>query len=218
MSEAIEVEDRKYRLTTYEKCFIGTEAVQWLLETKAVDSIAEAVAVGNQMLRSGLLHHVLNEHPFKNSFLFYRFHLDPQDVPLMGSSGGSHSSGAYVAGVHGEFVRMQRLVAELHPHTSESIADPSAYIREQQSLAEVLVETLEDERRDSQEREHELLQRIHQLEGRLKEYSGVEMPDNVSDNVTEVDEGEMPKSWKTSQPTVVVMGTGERINTSLVVL
>jgi hypothetical protein len=86
----------------------------------------------------------------------------------MGSSGGSHSSGAYVAGVHVEFVRMQRLVAELHPYTSESIADPSAYIREQQSLAEVLVETLEDERRDFQEREHELLQRIHQLEGRLK--------------------------------------------------
>ncbi len=36
----------------------------------------EAVEVGNLMLERGILHHVLDEHPFEDSGLFYRFRAD----------------------------------------------------------------------------------------------------------------------------------------------
>eukprot|EP00976_Prorocentrum_cordatum_P024309 494775-Prorocentrum_minimum.AAC.3 len=72
LSENVKVEDRTYFLRKYERCFVGTDAVEWMLKTQVVESVQEAVAVGNQMLRSGLVHHVLNEHPFENRKLFYR--------------------------------------------------------------------------------------------------------------------------------------------------
>eukprot|EP00976_Prorocentrum_cordatum_P024307 494775-Prorocentrum_minimum.AAC.1 len=58
----------------------------------------------------------------------------------MGSANRHHFRGAFVADSAAECVRMQRLVTELH-------ADPAAYMVEQQSLAEALLETLEEERR-----------------------------------------------------------------------
>eukprot|EP00937_MAST-01D_sp_MAST-1D-sp2_P000302 g302.t1 len=76
MREAVAVEDRQYRMKTYKKCFLGTSAVSWMLRSSHAKSEAEALALGNKMLQTGLLWHVTGDHDFKNQKLFYRFAAD----------------------------------------------------------------------------------------------------------------------------------------------
>jgi hypothetical protein len=72
MVDAIEVRDRSYYFVTYESCFVGKDAVAWMLKTAVVDTIDGALDLGNQMLATGLLHHVTHDHLFENKKLFYR--------------------------------------------------------------------------------------------------------------------------------------------------
>eukprot|EP00172_Hildenbrandia_rubra_P002176 Plantae.Rhodophyta-Hildenbrandia_rubra.ctg2864.p1 GENE.Plantae.Rhodophyta-Hildenbrandia_rubra.ctg2864~~Plantae.Rhodophyta-Hildenbrandia_rubra.ctg2864.p1 ORF type:complete len:680 (-),score=129.13 Plantae.Rhodophyta-Hildenbrandia_rubra.ctg2864:2099-4138(-) len=69
----VEVRDRKYRLSTYKKCFVGTDAVQWLLNNNCASTVADAVHLGQIMNDQGVFEHVLREHPFKNEMLYYKF-------------------------------------------------------------------------------------------------------------------------------------------------
>lgn len=72
----VEIKDRTYHLKTYEKCFIGSEAVQYLVANNFASSADEAIVLGNVMLEQGLFFHVTRDHTFKNERLFYRFHVD----------------------------------------------------------------------------------------------------------------------------------------------
>lgn len=67
---------RTFRLRTYKRCFVGTDAVRWLVRTGAAADEAAALELGNRMLQLGLLHHVLYEHEFRNQHLYYRFSQD----------------------------------------------------------------------------------------------------------------------------------------------
>eukprot|EP01012_Entosiphon_sulcatum_P061788 TRINITY_DN8764_c0_g1_i1.p1 TRINITY_DN8764_c0_g1~~TRINITY_DN8764_c0_g1_i1.p1 ORF type:complete len:601 (+),score=82.13 TRINITY_DN8764_c0_g1_i1:24-1805(+) len=73
LSRGVEVKDRSYRLRRYPQCFIGLEAVRWLVRQGYATGPASAVALGNRLLDAGLLHHVHHEHRFKDEYLFYRF-------------------------------------------------------------------------------------------------------------------------------------------------
>ncbi len=73
-----DVRDRRYGLPPkkYPKCFVGAEAVQRMIERGFAIDEHDAVRLGNLLLQAGAFSHVLNEHPFKNEFLFYRFRAD----------------------------------------------------------------------------------------------------------------------------------------------
>jgi hypothetical protein len=70
----VSIQDRKYHLKTYKECFVGTEAVDYLVETGAAADRAEAVALG-QVLQADLhlFEHVTRDHAFGDEGLFYRF-------------------------------------------------------------------------------------------------------------------------------------------------
>ena len=68
------VQDRSYRGATYPRCFVGAEAVDWMLAQGR--TINEALSIGQQLVDLSLIHHVLDEHAFKNEKLFYRFYRD----------------------------------------------------------------------------------------------------------------------------------------------
>lgn len=72
------IRDRRYGLKTYKKVFLGTEAVAWLIQYEKA-TLAEAVAIGQLMIEQNIIHHILDEHNFKNEPLFYRFYLDEND-------------------------------------------------------------------------------------------------------------------------------------------
>lgn len=68
----IVIKDRWYRMKQYEKCFIGSEAVDLLLQEFSLASRDAAVQLGRLFMERGLFHHVLFAHCFKDRFLFYR--------------------------------------------------------------------------------------------------------------------------------------------------
>ena len=71
----VAISDRRHRLSTYPRCFVGAEAVAWLMRVEDI-SRDEAVHLGQLMLERGLMHHVLDEHPFQDGEFFYRFYAD----------------------------------------------------------------------------------------------------------------------------------------------
>lgn len=73
-SGELEIKDRRYKLTNYTQCFIGSELVEWLIkQTNCLEQ--EAISIGQNLLEHNLIYHVHNQHEFKNDYLFYRFNI-----------------------------------------------------------------------------------------------------------------------------------------------
>jgi small-conductance mechanosensitive channel len=71
--------DRKHLFSVYPRCFVGREAVDWIARTLGLGR-DEAVGVGEVLMARGVLHHVLDEQPFRDGHYFYRFVAD-EPVP-----------------------------------------------------------------------------------------------------------------------------------------
>ncbi|PKO72211.1 MAG: hypothetical protein CVU20_03435 [Betaproteobacteria bacterium HGW-Betaproteobacteria-14] len=71
LAAGVKVADRRYRLKKYPECFVGGEAVDWLIGRYRVGR-DDAVALGEALRRAGLLHHAVNEQPFRDGEFFYR--------------------------------------------------------------------------------------------------------------------------------------------------
>ena len=71
----VEIKTRRHKLKLYQRCFLGNEAVDWIVKQTRV-SRADAIKIGQTMLDKGIFHHVLDEHQFKDENLFYRFKAD----------------------------------------------------------------------------------------------------------------------------------------------
>ena len=68
----VPVEDRTYLAKSYEACFVGSDAVQWLASRYRI-SRGAAETIGHRLLELGAFRHVLNEHGFVDGNLYYRF-------------------------------------------------------------------------------------------------------------------------------------------------
>ncbi len=73
----VSIKDRQHRWDVYSKCFVGSEAVKWLMRTQKKD-LNEAIFIGQLLIDRGLIHHVLDRHGFKNGPILYRFYEDEQ--------------------------------------------------------------------------------------------------------------------------------------------
>eukprot|EP00753_Platysulcus_tardus_P010728 PLAT300.1.p1 GENE.PLAT300.1~~PLAT300.1.p1 ORF type:complete len:683 (+),score=331.18 PLAT300.1:33-2051(+) len=95
----ISVEDRSWRLRSFKRCFLGTDAVTWLIEDGVASDVEDAVAIGNMLAAVGLLQHVTKDHDFKNEKLFYRFSVDEEDHGHLAvrEDGSAPSWGDYLA-------------------------------------------------------------------------------------------------------------------------
>ncbi|WP_227500009.1 mechanosensitive ion channel domain-containing protein [Synechococcus sp. PCC 7335] len=71
----LNISDRRFRLTHYRQCFVGSEAVTWIVRTQKATR-KEAVRLGQLLVERGVFHHVKDEHSFKDEYLFYRFYKD----------------------------------------------------------------------------------------------------------------------------------------------
>ncbi|MEW5308709.1 MAG: hypothetical protein WDW38_000647 [Sanguina aurantia] len=94
------VKDRVHHFRSYPKCFVGEQAVQWMLRSgkvAGIHSIDDALELGTQLMEIGSFHHVVYEHTFKNAYLYYRFTSDDkvpsnarqQQVPLAAFPSGA---------------------------------------------------------------------------------------------------------------------------------
>jgi len=67
---------RSYHFSTYRSCFVGSEAVDYLVREQLADTRKAAVALGERMAQAGFFHHVVDDHGFEDRYLFYRFFVD----------------------------------------------------------------------------------------------------------------------------------------------
>ncbi|NEQ47131.1 MAG: mechanosensitive ion channel [Leptolyngbya sp. SIOISBB] len=75
----LDIRDRRFGLHVYTRCFVGSEAVQWLMQQQLA-SREEAIKLGQVLVERGIIHHVTDEHTFKDSHLFYRFFEDEMEL------------------------------------------------------------------------------------------------------------------------------------------
>ncbi len=71
----VEIRDRRYRLNTYHNCFVGQELVDWLMKNYGYIR-EEAIELGQILIEKKIIHHVTDQHPFMDEYLFYRFYAD----------------------------------------------------------------------------------------------------------------------------------------------
>jgi hypothetical protein len=71
----IKIKDRRYHLRVYAQCFIGSEAVDWMRDRLRI-SRGEAVRLGQRLMDAKHIHHVVDDHKFKDGHFFYRFYWD----------------------------------------------------------------------------------------------------------------------------------------------
>ncbi|MGQ4649466.1 mechanosensitive ion channel domain-containing protein [Lyngbya aestuarii] len=74
-SDGLDIKERYYRLNLYPACFAGSEAVIWLMQAQDCTT-EEAIELGQMLIDQEIIHHVTDEHPFKDEYLFYRFYCD----------------------------------------------------------------------------------------------------------------------------------------------
>ena len=82
--EPLDVRDRSYLLKKYPKCFVGAEAVDWLVRHHQLTR-PQAVKLGERMFEAGLFHHVADDHDFTDGKLFFRFFSDEEALPALTS-------------------------------------------------------------------------------------------------------------------------------------
>ena len=70
--EGVPVEDRSYLGRSYPRCWVGSEAVDWLCKRYEL-SRRDSVIVLRRLAQFGLVEHVLQEHSLKDRDHFYRF-------------------------------------------------------------------------------------------------------------------------------------------------
>ena len=82
------ISDKKFRLKTYQKCFIASECIDFMIQTKMVKTRQEGIELGQELEeRLELFHHVTNEHEFDDEYLFFRFEDDEDNLDGDGITG-----------------------------------------------------------------------------------------------------------------------------------
>ncbi|KAK7100067.1 DEP domain-containing mTOR-interacting protein-like [Littorina saxatilis] len=76
------IKDRRYRLRKYKQCFVGRDAIDWLVRMCHAQSRGEAVMSLRILQEYGMLRHVTDDHVVKDQTLFYRFSRDDDSYLL----------------------------------------------------------------------------------------------------------------------------------------
>jgi small-conductance mechanosensitive channel len=70
--DGVPISDRRHLFKVYPQCFVGREAVDWMVRSIGLTR-PEALALGQLLVERGIVRHVLDEHSFKDGNFFYRF-------------------------------------------------------------------------------------------------------------------------------------------------
>lgn len=70
-ASGLDIRARTYRTKTYDECFIGSAAVDWLQRNLFLKP-SDALRAGQALQALGYLYHVVREQPFQSGHFFYR--------------------------------------------------------------------------------------------------------------------------------------------------
>ena len=93
----VTVKDRTYRFSKYPSCFVGEEAVDFMINDGITSTRDEAVQLGQSIMSDlGIFEHVTRDHVFADDYLFYHF-VDRGDVAQNPSTRKKFSWADYLA-------------------------------------------------------------------------------------------------------------------------
>jgi small-conductance mechanosensitive channel len=96
--DGIEVADRRHLFARYRQCFVGRDAVDWMVRNLDLTR-GEATDLGQVLVERGLIHHVLDEHGFKDGYFFYQFSPMPNPPSVTRDPSSAISNQRPVAGI-----------------------------------------------------------------------------------------------------------------------
>jgi len=73
LKKGITIKDRRSYFKVYPSCFVGQEAVQWLLKNAPSKTKEEALFLGQKLMDEGIFCHFSEDHQFQDAKLFYKF-------------------------------------------------------------------------------------------------------------------------------------------------
>jgi hypothetical protein len=74
-ANGVGVAEHTYHLVRYPECFVGANAVDWMVREYGWTR-KNAVEAGGLLLELGMIYHVAREQPFADGHFFYRFYVD----------------------------------------------------------------------------------------------------------------------------------------------
>lgn len=97
MRTHIEIRNRSFMRMVHRDCFVGSDAVDFLVTHGFADSRAFAEEIGRRMMSKGLIRHVRDGSRFRDaSHLYYRFADDDDDSALLAATNGGNGNGLYL--------------------------------------------------------------------------------------------------------------------------
>jgi pyruvate/2-oxoglutarate dehydrogenase complex dihydrolipoamide dehydrogenase (E3) component len=104
--EGVELKDRKYHMKTYQQCFVGSEAVDYLLNSGEASNREDAVQIGRALEAMHLFEHCTRDHQFSDDYLFFRFLCDVQrgSLKIDEATGKKIEWSKFFAPLHGDGV------------------------------------------------------------------------------------------------------------------
>jgi len=94
------IKNQTYRLKSQKNVIIGNELVSWLVEKKKVTNKQEAVELGQKLIKYKHLHHISDEHNFKDEYLLYRFYINEKKmIAAMNYSAISNAADCTLKGI-----------------------------------------------------------------------------------------------------------------------
>lgn len=96
--EGVLIKNRTAWFTSYPKCFVGSAAVDWMVEKNKAKDRVEAVAFGEQLIQADLVHHVSDNAGFSDDKAWFRFRADDEQYDGMSFYGQSKLAACLKAG------------------------------------------------------------------------------------------------------------------------
>ncbi|OQR90314.1 hypothetical protein ACHHYP_05632, partial [Achlya hypogyna] len=94
LRRGVDIKNRRVNLRTYDLCFVGSEAVTWLVANGHAPTREAAVELGRNLVCGGLINHVSDSEHFQDKSLLYRFFEDEVGGPCEPALAVSFTSGS----------------------------------------------------------------------------------------------------------------------------
>lgn len=91
----IEIRNRSWMKRIHRDCFIGSEAVDFLVTQGLADHRKQAVEIGKRMMAKKLIRHVTDSQKFGDSYHYYRFAEDDLESSLLAESNAGNGQGTF---------------------------------------------------------------------------------------------------------------------------
>ncbi len=104
----IEIRNRSWMKRIHRDCFIGSEAVDFLVTQGLADHRKQAVEIGRKMVARKLVRHVTDSQKFGDSYHYYRFAEDDLETSVLAQSNAGNGLGTHLGNLNNcEFLTVE---------------------------------------------------------------------------------------------------------------